>query len=374
MNEPANNRPRQTRFRVLDIYRFAAALGIVIYHFSANFSDDAVLRALTNHFYLFVDFFFVLSGFVIAHSYAHRVASLPEIGTFLQRRVARIYPLYVLTLTIYVAAIVGGISSHPENYHVPWIVSQFAMVSAWSPNAPMPLNYPSWSISVEWAMYLLFPAMALIQTRYGRVPLAVIAACSVMALWMLLSYRLLDADSFGLIFNPLRALPTFTAGIIISASLRQIRHGVLIGALCFVSAVAGMMVGLKLWAIIGLFFCTVYFTAAGEACGSPPLSKSRFAAFLGDISYSVYLLHALVLSILFEHLWKRFTNSPVPLPYLVPAEILLIIIAAAVFFGFEAPMRRWLSAIRFSQPFVAKQRGVLAATSGAKAETNDGSV
>jgi hypothetical protein len=80
-----------------------------------------------------------------------------------------------------------------------------------------------------------------------------------------------------------------------------------------------------------------------------------------------------VLSILFEHLWKRFTVASVPLPYLLPAEILLIIISAAVFFGFEAPMRRWLSGIRFSQPFVAKHRGVLAATYGAKKETSDGS-
>src|SRR6266487_6703159 len=89
--------------------------------------------------------------------------------------------------------------------------------------APMLLNYPSWSISVEWAMYLLFPGMAFIQGRYGRGPLVGIPACSAIALWTLLSYRLLEAGTFGAIFNPLRALPTFIAGIIMSASLREIR-------------------------------------------------------------------------------------------------------------------------------------------------------
>ena len=348
MTGAASDQSRQTRFRVLDIYRFVAASGIVIYHFSAIFNPDPILRAFTSQFYLFVDFFFILSGFVITHSYAHRVASPRDIGTFLQRRVARIYPLYALSLTIYVAAIVIGWTSHLEHYDVPWIVSQYAMVSAWSPNAPLPLNYPSWSISVEWAMYLLFPGIALIHRRYGRGPLLAIAAFSAIALWTLLNYRLLEAGTFDTIFNPLRALPTFTAGILIAVSLRNIRCGAWVGNLCFMGAVAGMMAGFSLWTIIALFICTVYFTAAGEAYRSPWLSKTRIAVLLGDISYSVYLLHALVLSILFEHIWKRFAATPeaIPLAYLIPADVVLIFVATAVFFWFETPMRRRLSEIQ----------------------------
>jgi peptidoglycan/LPS O-acetylase OafA/YrhL len=342
---------RALRFRVLDLYRFIAAAGIVIYHFSAVYNPDAVLHAITAQFYLFVDFFFILSGFVIAHTYAHRVNSRTNIATFLRRRVARIYPLYALTLAIYTGSLVLRLSSHPENYNTPWILSQFAMASSWSLNATLPLNYPSWSISVEWTMYLLFPGIAFLHGRWGLWPLVVISVFAAIIVNFLLAENWMEASAFANIYNPLRAVPTFTVGIIIAVSPCKLRYGVWMGFASFVSAIIAMMGESHIYIIIVLFSLTVLLTAAGEAFERSIVFDNSVVAFLGDLSYSVYMLHPLVFSILFEHAWKHLGGDPrhTPLSYIAPAIILTLIIATAAFYWFEAPMRRILSGPRWTE-------------------------
>jgi peptidoglycan/LPS O-acetylase OafA/YrhL len=88
------------RFVVLDLYRFLAAMGVFFFHF-AELSRNPSLLNRVEHFQLFVDFFFVLSGFVIARTYRDSVRDVSEITTFLWRRIARIYPLHVLMLLVF---------------------------------------------------------------------------------------------------------------------------------------------------------------------------------------------------------------------------------------------------------------------------------
>ena len=89
-----------------DGLRIIAAGAVVVLHYSDYFKDDAIGRfmvAHTWHFNLFVDLFFVVSGFVIARQYFGRVNDAASIGRFLWRRLARIYPLHLATLAFYLA-------------------------------------------------------------------------------------------------------------------------------------------------------------------------------------------------------------------------------------------------------------------------------
>ena len=89
-----------------DGLRIIAAGAVVVLHYSDYFKDQPVGRfmvAHTWHFNLFVDLFFVVSGFVIARQYFGQVNEPASIGRFLWRRLARIYPLHLATLAFYMA-------------------------------------------------------------------------------------------------------------------------------------------------------------------------------------------------------------------------------------------------------------------------------
>lgn len=89
-------------FRTLDSWRGVAALLVALFHlnvYSALYSLDFVRNG-----YLFVDFFFVLSGFVITHSYAHRLGTPEELGAFAIKRLGRLWPLHVVVLLAFVIA------------------------------------------------------------------------------------------------------------------------------------------------------------------------------------------------------------------------------------------------------------------------------
>src|ERR1700722_3197255 len=98
-------------FSALDGLRGVAAISIVVFHYSQNLGWELLPNA-----YLAVDFFFMLSGFVIAHAYEARLRSGQTVAEFMQRRLIRLYPLYWLgtTLPIILIAVAAWFGeSHP---------------------------------------------------------------------------------------------------------------------------------------------------------------------------------------------------------------------------------------------------------------------
>jgi peptidoglycan/LPS O-acetylase OafA/YrhL len=102
-----------------------------------------------------------------------------------------------------VGLFVLGRSSQPATYSASSIFAQLSLVQPWQINPPLPFNFPVWSISAEWAMYLLFPLLVWICHRVGWLSLAIVALCSALAI-----YFLLDAGEMHRpVWNALRALP-----------------------------------------------------------------------------------------------------------------------------------------------------------------------
>jgi peptidoglycan/LPS O-acetylase OafA/YrhL len=162
-------------FRVLDGWRGIAALLVALFHLnllSAIYSLDLVRNA-----FLFVDFFFVLSGFVITHSYAERLASAEGVGTFAIRRLGRLWPLHVVVLIAFVLAesakaflAARGASFYAAPFTganapatIPldlFFAQPFGIVQGltWNP--------PSWSIGAEFWTYLVFAAVIFVSQRW----------------------------------------------------------------------------------------------------------------------------------------------------------------------------------------------------------------
>jgi peptidoglycan/LPS O-acetylase OafA/YrhL len=175
------------RFRILDSWRGIAALCVVLFHFEA--ADHIHALRFIRHSYLFVDFFFVLSGFVIAHAYGDRLKSPLEVWQFVVRRFGRVWPLHIAVLAAFIAvavfkyALTAGLrmsattSAFDSAGSTPLgsLPAQVLLLQAVDVTDRLTWNTPSWSISAEFWTYILFALIVLLLPRYRTVTFAVTA-------------------------------------------------------------------------------------------------------------------------------------------------------------------------------------------------------
>lgn len=148
-----------------------AALYVVAFHFFIGQQFTNPLTTLLAHGYLAVDIFFVLSGFVMTLTYAHIFQdgySLRSNLQFLAKRIARVYPLYLVGSICAFFLIRDGLLEPPHASLKLALVWNLLMVQSWG--ITQSLDGPGWSISTEWAAYLLFPIflLLLVERRIGR--------------------------------------------------------------------------------------------------------------------------------------------------------------------------------------------------------------
>ena len=292
-------------FRVLDSWRGIAALLVALFHldiYSALYSLD-----FTRNAYLFVDFFFVLSGFVITHSYAHRLGTLEEVGTFAIRRLGRLWPLHVVVLLAFIIAESGKVFLAARG-------SSFFIPPFTGPNTPdaialnlvfgqslgfvqhLTWNPPSWSISAEFWAYMIFAAALLAATTwFSRIRFAaviVVSALIIGSVAILISFAKHGIDAtydLGLV----RCLYGFLVGYLTYRLWQTVSHvkfrtgflevAQLMAVSIFVSS-AGRS-GYSLFA--PLVFAVFVFTFAFESGPVSNLLLNGVNQWLGRISYSI---------------------------------------------------------------------------------------
>ncbi len=153
----------------LTALRGIAAMAVVIEHFSATAEHHAAVPvpSLVAHGYLAVDLFFVLSGFIMAYTYlsAFEADGLRAYPGFLGKRIARIVPLNTAVLACLIGA--GWLSSHLigrnllfQSDNLPFdLLTNLLMLQGIGIGTN--LNGPSWTISTEFAAYIIFPLLIL---------------------------------------------------------------------------------------------------------------------------------------------------------------------------------------------------------------------
>ena len=160
------------RFETLDAFRGVCALLVAVYHMRVQFSlyDADFLR----NSFLFVDFFFVLSGFVLQHAYGQRLKSGIDLRKFVIRRFGRLWPLHIATMLSVIflelaeLGVTGatGMESNPLGADVWEIGSSIGqsvfLIHAFNESLSAAFNFPSWSISVEFYAYLVFAATVML--------------------------------------------------------------------------------------------------------------------------------------------------------------------------------------------------------------------
>ncbi len=298
----------------LTALRGVAAFWVVIYHYSVQCLPnlDVVPHTYLIHKgYLAVDMFFMLSGFVMTHVY-HRAFSesvTRNYRSFLFARVARIYPLHLLILLLFVATAVASqlTAGTPIDslHNVPLRGSE--SVSAFVANVFMlqgldagqlSWNYPSWSISVEFMAYLLFPfALPAIWRASDKAKIAV--ALFLFALLGLLAF--LTKGNFDQWDGPitlLRCLPEFILGTLLYCAFQAVPRGSFLDRDATAFGVL-LMIILCLHAgapdlLIACLFAVLVLTAVLNSGSFAAAANTPSLIWLGDISYSLYLVHGFI--------------------------------------------------------------------------------
>jgi len=338
----------------LDALRILAAVAIVILHYSNYVEDTPAGRFIVTHswhFNLFVDLFFVISGFVIAAQYSGRVADRHSIGRFLWRRLARIYPLHIATLAFYLAIALllyfGYVRvDNPERYPLSDLPNQVLLLHAVD-GQRLTFNFPSWSLSAEMLCYLLFPLVALVGLR--RPMLVVGLALAVVAI-MTLYVTLSGAPPWPEWINKggaVRALPAFFLGVSLFLFRDRIA-GMPMAAVLLPALLAFVVVGWALpdMAAIGLIYLVAIAAVHCDvAMARTVLSRLRFGRW-AHLTYSSYMLHMPVATFVVTVAGRFLAPHWLAGRFLLVAAAMAILVLASVasYRLFEEPLRRRLNA------------------------------
>lgn len=305
-------------FEALTSWRGVCALAVALFHFPIVALTRPI--GLIAHAYLFVDFFFVLSGFVIASAYEDRLGTPAERRSFAIRRFGRLWPLHVSVLfALVMIALARGQVGADEKHSVFAIFTNLALVHGLGVHHDLTWNGPSWSISVEAALYALFVMVP------RRVPVYVgFVLLGLVALSQWAPHGMASTFDFGIF----RGFAGFFTGALISRLPR--RDLGLAGELATLTAVAAF-VSLGWGTIMSpLVFGAAVYVFAGSRGPVTRMLEARSPVALGEWSYSVYMVHGLVGAALFA-LARPLGLHPAPGHVLTgPPLVSLAILAAYV--------------------------------------------
>ena len=369
-------------YNILDGLRGAAALMVVWYHVFEGYAfaegtngvEGGGLINVFNHGYMAVDFFFMLSGFVISYAYDDRWNQM-SMGDFFKRRLVRLHPMIVMGAIIGLTTFLlgGGVKWDGSVTPMSGVALAFFLTCLFIPAWPgamhevrgngemFPLNGPSWSLFFEYIGNICY---ALFIRRLSTKALSwLVAVLGVVYIWFSVGnvsgYESIGVgwtvgDSVNIFGGFLRMMFPFSLGMLLARNFKPVRvRGifwlaiVLLFALFsvpFFPSVGGICVNgiFEMCCIMLIFPVIVWLGASGVTTDK---ASTGVCKFLGDLSYPLYIVHYPVMYLFYAWLIKNQlytvadTWQVVLLVFAV--NITLAIVALKLY---DEPVRRWLAA------------------------------
>lgn len=294
--------PAHRRFEALDSLRGVCAILVVMFHMpvASHWRDWGLIQ----HSYLFVDYFFVLSGFVIAHAYAQRLKTPKDAGRFMVRRLGRVWPLHVLMLLAYIGLELVRLWTHFDSVtpftrdrSVEAIFSNLFLIQAYNIHPSLTWNGPSWTLSVEVGCYVVFALLLLATPKMWRWIGAVLAVIG--AVIVLTQAKRYMNTTYDFAFP--RAVYGFFLGSLLQGVWMQIPRlkghaataleiGTVIGVCVFIGYATGPVT-----VLVTLLFVASVWVFAGEDGALSRLLDTKPLVTLGRWSFAIYMVHMFVL-------------------------------------------------------------------------------
>ena len=356
-------------------------LVVVMFHFSEghHYSGWRPLDFLATRGYLWVEFFFVLSGFILTHAYWPRLNDLlrhPGYVAFLRARLIRLYPLHLFMLLLLLAMVIGlrALAAHGDYYSIfdakyhqnvspEGLFLSLSLVHAWNTMRALTWNGASWFVSVEFALCLLFPALLwLAEGKLWRGFALIVAGLAGLVALLLTSRHGLDITFHN---GVLRGLSDFSIGMGMAVLFRRLKpldrlpewgHSILqlllLGLLGYIVMNTGWShTSMDIFTVLPLI--ALVFALAFDRGLVARALQTRLPQRLGEWSYAIYLGQtAWLLGIRF--LEQRVYPTPDAIVLGMPFSSLiwwlepLVLVIACVLWGgllaqfIELPAAAWL--------------------------------
>lgn len=252
-----------------------------------------------------VDFFFVLSGFVIALNYQSRITTVTHLYQFQLRRFLRLYPLHLATLLLFVGielvkwigqnlGLDSNSGAFTNNNFASFVANLFLVQNFF--NSAMVWNSPSWSISAEFFTYVVFGFVVLLMARRRKLYLGLCAAVTLVSAYVLAQNDMTPYDGMGIV----RCLHSFFLGVLCfnlyaNIELRipnAVSYFLLIVSLLAVTYSGGYydVTSVFIPAIFAMFILSL--VAADQDNYLKTMLTVRPLIYMGTISYGIYMIHA----------------------------------------------------------------------------------
>ncbi|SHE92734.1 Peptidoglycan/LPS O-acetylase OafA/YrhL, contains acyltransferase and SGNH-hydrolase domains [Chryseobacterium arachidis] len=326
-------------------------MAIVISHFNKDlflykikYISDIFLRANVG-----VSYFFILSGFIMIVAY-HKKSQI-DYKDFYRNRFARIYPLYVVGLLLYLVMKYADFSFYK-------LFLYLSGLQSWLPGKALVLNFPGWSISVEFLFYLLFPVLYNYFYSKGnkRIWLITIFIWIVTQIFSNLYVTSLAykgphtlSHEFSHYF-PLWHINEFLvgnlAGLFFVKHFRQNNHDIKIVLIFLAVLFSLILIPLNFHnGLMAVLFVPLIYLISSNNGFLTKIFSLKPLEYLGEISYAVYIVHIPVLYILRMILWDYFQIHDSNEVFCIYIPVLLLV-SAILYQTVEKPLRDYLKRVK----------------------------
>jgi peptidoglycan/LPS O-acetylase OafA/YrhL len=360
---PITGKVSKNRLPVLDGLRGVAAFIVVAFHI---FDSDPVNQI--NHGYLAVDFFFMLSGYVMGYAYDDRWSTM-SIGSFLKRRLVRLHPMVIIGSILGVIFFYFSASNfYPTVAHTPFVMVLFSAILGAllipSPKAMdlrgmgegYPLNGPEWSLFFEYIANVVYAFwLRKLSVRALGILSVVLAG--------ILGYVILSSEagtaSFGWMFTVphlwrgmARVLFPFLTGLFLFRLGKTIKmkHAMIFTSLALLIALPMPRIGPDAmpW-VNGLYECGIIMFLMPviilTGAGSQPITRfgEKACDFLGELSYPLYLVHYPIHYVFYGWLSDRKPTWGLKIPVAIGVYATCLVVAYVVMRFVDTPIRKRLA-------------------------------
>lgn len=373
---PASDKPR---YALLDGLRGVGALLVIFFHFGEAFATDWTTQAV-NHGYLAVDFFFILSGFVIGYAYDSRWSRGMTTGRFMLRRLIRLHPMVILAALLGVASYLFQGSVRWDGTLVPLHAVIIALllgllmipaiphtITDVRGNAEMfPLNGPQWSLFFEYIGSLLYALLLhRLSTRLLRLWVIVsglgVIACTMANFsggytmgygWSILGWDIIPCGGF--VGGFLQMSFCFGTGLLMTRDFKAGKPvrgafwicAALLAIICcapYISLSGGVTPLNGIYDLI----CTLLILPALVWLGARGVTTDRFSTsvceWMGRLSYPVYIIHYPLMYLFYSWVWNNHITFNNAIPAMAAILVAIPLMAWAALKFYDEPVRRYLS-------------------------------
>ncbi len=328
--------------------RGIAALVVVLYHLRESFPRVLALSWAPVHGELAVDLFFVLSGFILTHVYNQEFTiTIRSAMRFYIARLARIYPLHLVTLlaTLLAVSVSPSIAAsfRADFFGLKAFILNLFLVQNWG-LVDISWNAVSWSISAEWFMYLWFPfVLAILRFRNSNAGRCLTWLLVLFAIHLcLIEYRGMSGYGGMCLGGMMRVAFEFTYGML-AYQLRATYARYLFRSQVFAVSTAVACLALweqSVWFLFVPASIVILLHLSVTNGRTFHLMSNNWLVWLGEISYSLYMWHWIVIQFTKRRLDLFPSGQLTASLFVLVLLLILIAIAAASNLVIEKPTRR----------------------------------